>query len=114
MIDIATRNLKARTKCVSDDGNWHASPAHHARWNDLRKQQDEGLIADLVLRPVYALRCATGDEVGSFRADIAYRLRATGQVFAEVINAQSPDSLLRWKRKHLLAEHGVESVEVTR
>lgn len=75
------------------------------RWLALRLLQRAGEIADLERQVVYPLTVA-GVVVGKIIPDFRYR-RAGVLVVEDFKSPATMTPLFRWKRKHLLAEHGV-------
>ncbi len=90
-----------------------------ARYQVLKLRERAGEISDLELQPTFSLT-VRGVKIGTYRADFRYKERA------DLVRAQDQPAmfevvedskgfrtpLYKWKKRHMLAEHGIEIREV--
>ena len=98
---------------TEQDGIRFASKAEAKRWTLLRIMEQAGRIKDLQRQVSYDLHAHGGNLVGRYVADHVYRERQ-GDEWALVIEDVKgmPTPLYDWKRRHILAEYGIEIREV--
>lgn len=95
------------------DGIWFDSGAEADRYATLKLLERGGEIRDLALQPAFDLHAPGGGLVGQYRADFAYTRTADGaRVVEDVKSKPTITALFRWKKKHMLAEHGITIIEV--
>lgn len=91
------------------DGVRFSSKAEARRYQDLLLLQRAGEISNLELQPKYRLH-VNGWKIGEYRGDFRYRTKAGEVVTEDVKGVKTP--MYRWKKKHVMAEYGVDVVEV--
>lgn len=96
------------------DGHTFASKAEAKRFAELKMLEKAGEIDGLEIQPEFPLN-VRGVKLGVYRGDFAYWTRIDGQRWRILEDVKSPatkTAIYRWKKKHLLAEHGIEIMEV--
>ena len=91
------------------DGITFASKKEARRYSELKLLERAGEIYELEWQVVYPLS-VNGTRIGKIIPDFRYR-RGDAVVVEDVKSSPTITTIFRWKRKHLLAEHGV-SLEV--
>lgn len=109
MIVGKARAHKYNAKRTEVDGITFASKAEAKRYAELKMLERAGEILRLVLQPRFDLT-TNGKKIGEYRADFAYMDRAGNHIVEDVKGFCT--ALYRWKKKHMLAEHGVVIREV--
>jgi hypothetical protein len=101
------------------DGVRFASKKEARRYSELKLLEKAGEISELRLQPRYHLT-VKGVKLGEYRGDFSYVERADlfqhgdrrGGFFVIEDTKGFRTELYRWKRKHMLAEYGIEIREV--
>ena len=90
------------------------SMAEAKRYVLLQDMEKAGQISHLTLQPKYQL-LVEGSLIGHYIADFEY-LNKTGQLIVEDVKSTftRKDPLYRRNRKHMLAQYGIEVMEVVR
>lgn len=102
------RRSKYGAEPIVIDGVRFASKAEGRRYRELRLLEKAGQLRELTLQPVFSLT-VHGVAIGSYRGDFRFSERVDGHWLPVVEDVKGCDTpLSRWKRKHVLAEHGVE------
>lgn len=108
------RSKYGAVSCVVD-GITFASQREARRYRQLKLLERAHKIEGLELQPRFALT-VKGVKIGEYRADFRYHQCGDVVPFAVVDVVEDAKGvrtpLYRWKRKHLLAEHGIEVIEV--
>lgn len=104
---------KYGAKRTQVDGIWFDSGAEGRRYAALKLLERAGEIRGLILQPAFDLHALGGGLVGQYRADFAYTRVSDGRrVVEDVKSKPTITALFRWKKKHMLAEHGITIIEV--
>ena len=119
------RPHKYRAKPTTVDGIRFASMKEAKRYGELKLLEKAGEIWDLELQPKFplsvpsttgtmmgaakALAGTFNGRIGEYRGDFAYHDRS-GRVVEDVKGFKTP--LYKWKRKHVMAQYGIEIREV--
>ncbi len=95
------------------DGVVFASMREAHRYQYLRDRLSNGEIAELKIQPRFELTTRDGTGVahviGEYRADFSYQ--EAGRLVVEDAKGLRT-ALYQWKRKHVMAEHGIDIQEV--
>jgi hypothetical protein len=96
------------------DGISFASKAEARRYSELKLLAKAGKIEKLGLQPEFKLS-VKGVVIGRYQGDFDYWKPVDGQRFYVVEDVKGMMTpMYRWKKKHLLAEHGIAIVEIGR
>jgi hypothetical protein len=111
---VAARPHKYGAKATTIDGHTFPSKREAARYAELRLLEKAGEITSLVLQPRFSLHvgndCAV-EPIGEYRADFSYwDCRRYVTVVEDAKGFKTP--LYRWKKKHVMAQYGIEIKEV--
>ncbi len=93
------------------DGHKFPSKAEAKRYQELRLLERAGEITDLRLQPRYDLH-VNGRKIGAYVGDFCYLTSHGAEVVEDVKGMKTP--MYRWKKKHLLAQWGIDITEITR
>lgn len=95
------------------DGHLFDSKAEAARYLELKHMMLAGLIANLELQPKYELS-VKNIKIGTYTADFRYQDLEQGiQVVEDVKSVETAKAqLFRWKKRHMMAQYGIEIVVV--
>lgn len=100
---------KYNAKKTEVDGIVFDSKAEARRYGELKLLEQNGYIRDLVLQPTFVLT-VNGTKLGEYRADFAYYdNEAYRDVVEDVKGVKTP--IYRWKKRHMLAQYGIEILE---
>ena len=94
------------------DGHKFPSKAEARRYQELRLLERAGKITGLRLQPRYDLH-VNGRKIGSYVGDFEYVERHGGTTVTEDVKGMKTP-MYRWKKKHLLAQWGIEITEIAR
>jgi hypothetical protein len=98
---------------VEQDGIKFSSKREAARWKALQLAERAGAIRDLRRQVAYDLHAEGGNLVGRYIADHVYREASDGEWTLAVEDVKGmPTPLYDWKRRHMLAEYGIEIREI--
>ena len=107
---------KYKAKATTVDGIRFASTKEAARYAELKLLVLAGEIHRLELQTVITLHVQT-KTIGTYRADFSYcecrrptQCNQTKWIVEDVKGFKTP--LYRWKRKHVMAQYGIEIKEV--
>lgn len=110
----ATKRSKYGPKTTQVDGITFSSKREAARWKALQLALRAGAIANLNRQVRYPLHAEGGNLVGHYVADHVYEevndQGGTALVVEDVKGYPTP--LYGWKKRHMLAEHGIAIREV--
>jgi hypothetical protein len=102
------------------DGVRFASKAEARRYQELKMLERAGAIVQLELQPEFPLYAACELPIvperdplklGIYRGDFQYVDARNGEVILEDVKGH-PTPLYKWKRKHVLAQYGIQITEV--
>lgn len=85
-----------------------ASKAEAARYNELQFLAYKGIIQNCSRQVKYPL-LVNGQKIGAYIADFVYT--ENGKTVVEDVKG-FPTPLYRWKKKHMLAQYGIEITEI--
>jgi len=103
---IGKRKNKYGAKKVEIDGYKFDSMAEGERYKQLKAINVDALEP----HPKYSLH-ANGVKIGTYSPDFQYQV--DGELVVEDVKGRATlTTLYRWKKKHMLAEHGIEVREV--
>lgn len=103
------RQHKYKAKPVTIDGIKFPSKREGKRYCELKLLQAAGMIRALELQPRFELHADTGNKVGEYIADFRY-LEHTQAGWVCVVEDTKGfrTDLYKWKRRHVLAQYGIE------
>jgi hypothetical protein len=84
-------------------------------WSLLRLRERAGAIRNLERQTVHELHAPNGEVLGVYRDDFSYEELVAGRWRRFTVDVKSKatrTALYRWKRKHMMAEHGIRVHEV--
>jgi len=103
---IGKRKNKYGAKKVEIDGYKFDSMAEGERYKQLKAINVDALEP----HPKYSLH-ANGVKIGTYSPDFQYQV--DGELVVEDVKGRATlTTLYRWKKKHMLAEHGIEVREI--
>lgn len=97
------------------DGEVFDSKKEATYWSLLRLRQRAGSIRGLERQPVFELHAPSGEVLGSYRGDFRFEEYIKGRWLPRIVDVKSKPTrtaIYKWKRRHVMAEHGVEIHEV--
>lgn len=110
------RRGASKYRAISEvvDGIRFHSRKEANRYRELKLLEKAGEIRNLELQPKFALS-VRGVRIGEYRGDFRFEERVDGHwlpVCEDVKSTVTKTAIYCWKKKHVLAEHGVEIREV--
>lgn len=94
------------------DGIRFASKLEAKRYGELTLLEIAGEISELVTHVKYDLH-VNGKKIGAYIPDFVY-LKNGMLVIEDTKSAPTVTPLYRWKKKHLMAEYGINVMEITK
>ena len=105
------RRHKYHARPITVDGMWFASTREAKRWSELSIMFRAGLIINLERQPKYDLHAKGGKKIGRYVDDFSYLEVISNLTKIEDVKGFRT-AFYKWKRKHFIAEYGMEIIEI--